>query len=158
MLSFEYKSDSQCLFCKIVEGKIPATKIYSDSHCIVFLDINPVNHGHVLIVPRHHHKDLTKLPSNIASHVASIIPAIANALMIATKADGLNLIVNNGIVAGQTIFHGHWHLIPRFTDDSVNWPWPQNTYVGDEMNQVAFAIGRELCHLIKNQPEADLSE
>ena len=158
MLPSEYQVDPQCLFCKIVEGKIPSTKIYSDSHCIVFLDINPINHGHVLIVPRHHHKDLTELPSNVASHVASIIPAIATALMKATKADGMNLVVNNGIAAGQTIFHGHWHLIPRFTDDSVNWPWPHGSYEGDEMNQVAFAIGREMHQLIHNGFETDLSE
>lgn len=142
-------ADVNCIFCKIVGGQIPSKIIYSDDHCIAFLDINPVNHGHVLVVPRHHHKDLTDLPSSVASSVASVIPILAKAIIQASQADGLNLIVNNGQAAGQTIFHGHWHLIPRFHDDPVNWPWPQGSYLGDEMNQVAFAIEREIHHLIK---------
>lgn len=149
MLSDHHHSDPTCLFCKIIKGAIPSRQVYSDENCIAFLDINPVNHGHILLVPRHHHKDLTEIPPSVAAKVASVLPILATALMRTTRADGLNLIINNGAVAGQTIFHGHWHLIPRFHDDAVNWPWPHGSYEGDAMNQMAFAIEREIGHLIQ---------
>lgn len=144
MKRHDFTIDENCLFCKIVSRIIPSRMIYEDQACIAFLDINPVNHGHILVVPRHHHKDMMTLPPEIAAAVASIVPAIATAVVRATGAEGFNLIVNNGAVAGQTIFHGHWHIIPRFHDDTVNWPWPQGSYSGDEINQIAFAIEREL--------------
>ncbi len=146
-MSGSYLTDDNCLFCKIIAGRIPATKIWADDDCIAFLDISPVNHGHFLLVPRHHHRDLTELPPEIAARMAAVLPILAKALVRSTGADGFNLIVNNGAVAGQTIFHGHWHFIPRFKDDSVNWPWPHGSYDGDEMNQVAFAIEREIAQL-----------
>ena len=138
------QSDPSCLFCKISDGRIPSQRLYSDDVCTAFLDINPVNHGHVLIVPRHHHNDITELPSEIAAEVARVLPILAKAVVRATGADGFNVIINNGAVAGQTIFHGHWHIIPRFHDDSVNWPWPHSDYSGDQIHQIAFAIEREL--------------
>jgi histidine triad (HIT) family protein len=136
--------NDDCLFCKIVAGTIASRIVFQDDSCIAFLDISPVNHGHILVVPRHHHQDLISLPPDIAASIASILPTLADAVVRATGAEGFNVIINNGAVAGQTIFHGHWHIIPRFHDDSVNWPWPHGTYSGDEMNQVAFAIEREL--------------
>lgn len=144
MTEFRAPSDPHCLFCKIVTGALPARFIHQDDHCVAFLDINPVNKGHVLIVPRIHHSDLTFLPVDDASAVASVLPRLSRAVVRATGAHGFNLIVNNGSVAGQTIFHGHWHIIPRFRDDAVNWPWPHSGYSGDELNQVAFSIEREL--------------
>ena len=137
-------TDSNCLFCKISDGRIPSRRLYSDEFCTAFVDINPVNKGHVLIVPRHHHKDITELPSEIAAEVAKVLPILTKAVVRATGADGSNVILNHGAVAGQTIFHGHWHIIPRFHDDSVNWPWPHSAYSGDEIHQIAFAIEREL--------------
>ncbi len=74
----------------------------------------------------------------------ALLPRLARAIQAATGADGLNLIVNNGRVAGQTVFHGHWHLIPRFIDDPVDWPWPHAEYSGDELGQMQFRIEREL--------------
>lgn len=133
-----------CLFCKIVEQRIPSRIVHRDDHFIAFLDINPVNRGHLLVVPKVHHEDLLSLPPHVASALGSKLPALCSAVVRATGAEGFNVIVNNGKVAGQTIFHGHWHIIPRFRDDTVNWPWPQGTYVGDELNQIAFAIEEEL--------------
>lgn len=109
------KTDPNCLFCKISDGRIPSQRLYEDDFCTAFLDINPVNHGHVLIVPRYHHKDITELPSEIAAQVAKLLPGLAKAVVKATGADGFNVIINNGAVAGQTIFHGHWHIIPDST-------------------------------------------
>lgn len=144
MSEHPHQQAPNCLFCKIVSGKIPSRRVYSDENCIVFLDINPVNHGHVLIVPRHHHRDLTELPADVASKIGALLPRLAKAVQNSRSATGLNVIINNGSAAGQTIFHGHWHLIPRFHDDTVNWPWPHGEYTGDEINQVALAIELEL--------------
>ena len=100
--------------------------------------------AHVLLVPRAHHAHLAELPDELAAHVGSLLPRLCRAVQAATGADGLNVIVNNGRVAGQTIDHGHWHIIPRFHDDAVDWPWPQGEYVGDELGQMQFRIEREL--------------
>jgi histidine triad (HIT) family protein len=100
--------------------------------------------GHVLLVPREHHADLTELPEALAAHTASLLPRLCRAIRAATGADGFNVIVNNGLAAGQTIHHGHWHIIPRFHDDPVDWPWPHSEYVGDELGQMRFRIEREL--------------
>lgn len=133
-----------CIFCKIVHGDIPSTRVLETSDSIAFLDIHPVNRGHVLIVPRAHYADLAALPEHLASQVAAHLPKLCRAVRAATGADGLNVIVNNGAAAGQTIDHVHWHIIPRFHDDAVNWPWPHSEYVGDQLGQMKFAIEREL--------------
>jgi histidine triad (HIT) family protein len=137
-------TDPHCIFCKIVRGEIPSTVVLETDDAVAFLDINPVNKGHVLLVPRAHHADLAELPEPLAAHVGSLLPRLCRAVKAATGADGYNVIVNNGRAAGQTVFHGHWHLIPRWHDDRVNWPWPHNSYAGDELAQMRFAITRAL--------------
>jgi len=136
--------DANCPFCKIVRGEIPSSRILETDDALAFLDINPVNPGHVLVVPKHHHPNLLELPEPIAAHVGSLLPRLCKAVQAATAADGLNVIVNNGRAAGQTVDHGHWHIIPRFDDDAVNWPWPHAQYAGDELNQMRFRIERAL--------------
>jgi histidine triad (HIT) family protein len=118
--------------------------VQETEEAVVFLDIHPVNPGHTLIVPKAHHAHLAELPEAIVAHIGSLLPRLCRAIRAATGADGLNVIVNNGRAAGQTIDHCHWHIIPRFDDDSVNWPWPQGEYVGDELGQMKFRIEREL--------------
>ena len=105
--------------------------------------------GHVLLVPKQHHADLTELPEDLAAQTAALLPKLTRAIRAATGADGFNVIVNNGRAAGQVVDHGHWHIIPRFHDDPVNWPWPHSEYVGDELGQMRFRIEREL------NPQAD---
>ena len=80
--------------------------------------------------------------------MGALLPKLCRAIRAATGADGFNLVVNNGRAAGQTVNHGHWHIIPRFGTDTVNWPWPQGEYLGDELGQMQFRIEREL-----NPPE-----
>lgn len=133
-------SDPGCIFCKIVSGAIPASVILETDDALAFLDIRPVNRGHVLLVPREHHADLSELPETLAAHTGSLLPRLSRALMRTTGADGLNLIVNNGAAAGQTVFHGHWHLIPRWADDHVHWPWPHIQYEGDEHARLHAAL------------------
>jgi histidine triad (HIT) family protein len=137
-------TDPSCIFCKIIRGDIPSATVLETDDVIAFLDIQPVNRGHLLLVPKAHAPTLIDLPDDVAATVGSFLPRLARAVRAATGADGLNLIVNTGRVAGQTVDHCHFHLIPRFADDPVNWPWPHAEYVGDEMGQMRFAIEREL--------------
>ena len=136
--------DPHCIFCKIVQGHIPSVRVLETDQAIAFLDIHPVNPGHTLVVPRAHHAHLGELPEAIAAHAASLLPRLCRADSGRHGADGLNVIVNIGRSAGQTIDHVHWHIIPRFQDDAVNWPWPQGEYVGDELGQMQFRVEREL--------------
>ena len=131
---------TDCLFCRIVTGEIPATKVYEDDEVVAFLDIYPINPGHVLIVPRAHHATLAELPDALAMAAARVVPRLTRAILAATVAPGLHLIVNNGVVAGQTIHHVHWHLIPRFEGDAVDWPWPHQSYSGAELEETRGRI------------------
>ncbi len=136
--------DHHCIFCKIVRGEIPSARLIETDEAVAFLDINPVNHGHTLIVPKAHYPSLADLPDALAAAVSSLLPRLCRAVAAATGAEGLNIIVNSGRAAGQTIDHCHWHIIPRFSDDRVNWPWPHSEYVGDQLPQMKFRIEREL--------------
>lgn len=138
--------EPDCIFCKIIRGEIPSARVLETDDAVAFLDIRPVNRGHLLLVPKAHHPDLAALPHALAASVASQLPALCHAVRAATGAHGLNIIVNNGAAAGQTIDHVHWHVIPRFNGDAVDWPWPHSEYVGDELGQMQFSIERELKH------------
>jgi histidine triad (HIT) family protein len=136
----QHHHEPACIFCKIVRGEIPSARVLETDHAVAFLDINPVNRGHVLLVPRAHHATLSDLPDDLAAETAKLVPRLVRAIRAATGADGLNLIVNNGQVAGQTVDHGHWHLIPRFIGDPVDWPWPHSGYSGDELDRMRSRI------------------
>ena len=127
-------------------AEIPSARILETDAAIAFLDINPVSHGHALLVlPKAHHPNLDELPDALAGVVGSLLPRLCRAIAAATSSHGLNIIVNSGrAAAGQTIDHCHWHVIPRFHDDPVNWPWPHTEYVGDELSQMRSRIEREL--------------
>jgi histidine triad (HIT) family protein len=136
--------DPQCIFCKIAGGEIPSARVLEGDEAVAFLDINPVNPGHILLVPRAHFATLCELPDDLAAAAASHLPRLCRAVQSATGSAGLNIIVNQGRAAGQTIDHVHWHIIPRFPADAINWPWPHSEYLGDELGQMQFRIQREL--------------
>ena len=125
--------DPACIFCKIVRGEIPSARVLETDSAVAFLDIGPVNLGHVLIVPKAHHATVADLSDDDAGHVGSLIPRLCRAVMRASGAPALNVVINNGAAAGQTVAHGHWHLIPRFADDAVRWPWPHQAYGEGEL-------------------------
>lgn len=129
-----------CIFCKLVAGEIPSTRVLETDRAIVILDIHPVVKGHVLIIPREHHRQLCDLPDDLAAHAGSLLPRLSRAVVTATGAAGSNTVINSGRVAGQTIDHCHWHIIPRFADDPVNWPWPHDSYAPEEMAGTASRI------------------
>jgi histidine triad (HIT) family protein len=106
---------SDCLFCGIVEGRIPSRRIYEDEHAVAFLDITPWHRGHSLVVPRRHVPDLLTGEPALAE-IAPAVDTVSRLLVERLGADGLNLLSSAGPVAGQEVFHLHVHLIPRYAD------------------------------------------
>ena len=131
-------TDANCIFCRIAKGEIPCSKVYEDDNVLAFLDLAPVHHGHILVIPKSHHKDMLEVPSELGSAVFAALQKVAAAVMKATGAQGFNVMQNNGLAAGQTVFHIHWHIIPRFEDDGLNM-WEQGSYSDMEAMQAMAA-------------------
>jgi histidine triad (HIT) family protein len=107
-----------CVFCNIVQGKAPASVVYSDEKVKAFMDIQPVNSGHVLVIPKAHAKGLSELDEETGAHIFKIAMGIANALRkTKLRCEGINLLLSDGKAASQEIFHLHLHIIPRFRGD-----------------------------------------
>jgi histidine triad (HIT) family protein len=113
---------SDCLFCRIVSGEIPATKVHEDERTIAFMDINPVTRGHLLVIPRTHSRDLLDIaPQDLAGTMQTAQLVAAKAAR-ALDADGVNVVNNCGAAAGQTVFHFHVHVVPRTFKDGFHVP------------------------------------
>ena len=112
-----------CIFCKIAKGEIHSATVYEDSHFTVILDVNPATKGHCLIIPKEHFDNIYDLDGETAGKLFALATCIARAMRDALKCDGLNLVQNNGEIAGQTVFHFHMHLIPRYKGDEVGLTW-----------------------------------
>lgn len=114
-----------CIFCKIIDGKIPSATIYEDEDFKVILDISPAAKGHALILPKEHYANIYELPEELAAKLMVLAKKLAGHMTEQLKCDGFNLVQNNGEVAGQTVFHFHLHLIPRYADgdnkDMLHW-------------------------------------
>ncbi len=121
---------TDCIFCRIIKGELPSYKVYEDNSVIAFLDIFPIHSGHVLVVPKKHSVDIFDTPESELQSVMAAAKKIAPAVMKATKADGINIGMNNKPAAGQVVMHTHLHIIPRFKDDGLK-TWPQRPYNND---------------------------
>ncbi|MCM1084205.1 MAG: HIT family protein [Clostridium sp.] len=108
-----------CIFCKIAAGEIPSTTVYETNKFKVFFDIAPASKGHALIIPKEHFDNIFSLDSETAGKLFSLATVVAGALKEETGCDGMNLLQNNGEVAGQTVHHFHMHLIPRYEGDDI---------------------------------------
>ena len=124
----------ECIFCKIIRGEIPCAKVLDSEKVIAFLDIRPVNKGHVLVVPKEHFETLLDIPEVVLKDVIVAAKKIGKSLKKALKADGFNLGMNNFAAAGQVVFHAHLHVIPRFENDGLQ-HWPGKTYDEGEIDQ-----------------------
>lgn len=109
--------DSNCIFCKISGGEIPSKTIYEDGEFRVILDISPATKGHALILPKEHYANIYEMPEETAARVMILARKLAVHMKETLKCDGLNIVQNNGEAAGQTVFHFHMHLIPRYKQD-----------------------------------------
>ncbi len=110
-----------CLFCKIIKGEIPSYRIFEDEHAFAFLDINPFGRGHTLVVPKFHADQLFRLPPEELAGVMPAVQRTATLLKTRLQCDGMALLQLNGEVAGQTIYHVHFHLIPRYVGQPTGW-------------------------------------
>ncbi len=128
------------LFLKISRREIPSACVYEDEQFFAFLDIQPCNKGHVLVIPKTHYRNIFDIDVETFGALAQIAHKIANAIQETLHADGVNVIMNNESAAGQVIFHAHIHIIPRFTDDGVFAPPHHTTYAEGEMEVVARSI------------------
>lgn len=130
-----------CIFCKIANGEIPANALYEDDLVKVIFDLSPASEGHVLILPKSHYDDVYSLDDDTAAHIFKVAVKIANAMKKSLNIDGLNIVQNNGEAAGQTVFHFHMHIIPRYTDDTVNIKWVPRKISEDEIEKLKNKIG-----------------
>jgi len=115
--------DDNCIFCKIANGDIPSATLYEDDSLRVILDLGPASKGHALILPKDHYANLFEMPEDLLSKVIGTAKMVGGKLYEGLHADGFNVVQNNGEAAGQTVFHFHMHLIPRYEGDSVNVGW-----------------------------------
>ena len=119
---------NDCLFCKIAAGDIPSTRVYEDDLCVAFMDIGPVVQGHVLVIPRAHHDAITSTPPDRAAHLLNVAQRVARAQKAALGAVAVNIFTNDCELAGQSVFHTHFHVIPHFPGNHHVWNWEPHPY------------------------------
>ena len=129
-----------CIFCKLANGVFPTNSIYEDENFNVILDVGPATKGHALILPKQHYANLFELPDDVAGEVMILAKKMATHMKEKLNCDGFNLIQNNGPCAGQTVFHFHYHLIPRYEDDGQNLLWEPTSPDEESL--------KELCRLL----------
>ncbi|MCK4233166.1 HIT family protein [candidate division WOR-3 bacterium] len=133
-----------CIFCKIINGELPCSKVYEDDDFLAFMDIQPVNKGHVLVIPKIHKESIVDLDDNLVKKLIIVGNKINKAIRKSDiKSDGVNFFLADGEAAGQEVFHVHLHLIPRFEKDGFGFTFPEG-YVDkperDELEQIAQKI------------------
>lgn len=132
--------DENCIFCKIANGEIPSKTLYEDEGYRVILDLGPAAKGHALILPKNHYANLYELPDNMASQVMLLAKKMAAQMTEKLQCDGFNLMQNNGEAAGQTVFHFHMHLIPRYKDDGQKIGWKPGEPSLEELEEIKDQI------------------
>ena len=128
--------DEKCIFCKLAGGEIPTATLYEDEDFRVILDANPAAKGHALIIPKEHYANLYELDDELAGKVLVLAKKMITKLTDILGCDGYNIVQNNGEAAGQTVFHFHMHLIPRFKDDGVGVTWKMGELTEEDKNDI----------------------
>lgn len=132
-----------CLFCKIIDGEIPSAKVYEDDHVYAFMDISQVTTGHTLVIPKIHTQNIYETSSEVAGELFARVPKIAQAIKDVYRPLGMNLLNNNEIIAGQSVFHFHIHLIPRYGEDDgfdAKWITRNDEFPFEELQDMAEKI------------------
>lgn len=134
-----------CLFCKIINGEIPSSKIYEDNQVMAFLDISQTTPGHSLLVPKEHIRNVLDMSQETATSLFARLPKLARALQKATGSLGMNIINNNEEIAGQTVFHAHVHLVPRYTaNDGIDISFTTHEPNFEALGKLAEQISQEV--------------
>lgn len=135
---------TDCIFCKIVNGEIPSAKVYEDNEVVAFLDMSQATPGHTLVVPKKHVENIFEYDESVAVEIAKRLPNVANAIKAAyPEMKGMNIVNNNGELAYQSVFHTHWHLLPRYSEEdtfSIEFSNNQDSYTQEEFNERAALI------------------
>ena len=133
-----------CIFCKIANGEIPSATVYEDSICRVILDVNPANKGYALIIPKEHFDNIYSMDAETAAKIFTIATEVAKAQKAELNPDGLNILQNNGEAAGQTVFHFHMHLVPRYIKDNVTMTWIPGKADTEELSALSKALRKRI--------------
>lgn len=129
-----------CIFCKIANGEIPAATLYEDEDFRVILDLGPASKGHALILPKTHAANIYELSDELAAKAMILAKKMATVMTDALKCDGFNIVQNNGEPAGQTVFHFHMHLIPRYKNDGVGITWAPGELTEEEKEEILAKV------------------
>src|SRR5699024_1418801 len=138
---------TDCIFCKIINGDIPSAKVFEDEDVYAFLDISQNTKGHTLIIPKVHTKNIYETEEIVAAQLFSRVPKIANAIKETFQPAGINILNNNEEAAGQTVFHLHLHLIPRYDESDgfgLKWITHEDQYSRDDLTTIATAINKNI--------------
>lgn len=128
--------DKECVFCKIIAGEIPSYTIFEDNEFKVILDANPAVRGHALILPKEHYADLYEIDEEVAGRAMKLAKKMAVHMTEVLSCDGFNLLQNNHKAAGQTVFHFHLHMIPRYKDDGVGLGWKMGKLTEEDKEEL----------------------
>ena len=129
-----------CIFCKLANGVIPTNSLYEDDVVKVIFDAGPASSGHVLILPKEHFDNVYSLDDDTAAHIFQVAVKVAKALKEGLDLEGLNIVQNNGEIAGQTVFHFHMHIIPRYKGDTVNVGWKPGEVTDEEIEKIKSLV------------------
>jgi histidine triad (HIT) family protein len=133
-----------CTFCRIIAHTLPAEILFESERVISILDINPIHHGHALIIPKAHCTDFLSVPDGDLHEVLRVTQMVARALVGSLRLDGFNIFSNNGRIAGQSVFHFHMHVTPRYADDNIRFVLQLKSYAGGSMAEYARRIREHL--------------
>ncbi len=129
-----------CIFCNIRDKEIPSSILFENEKAFAILDINPMNYGHVLLISKGHYSDILEIPENDLKEILSAVQLVSKALVDAFSLEGFNLVANKGEIAGQSIFHFHFHIIPRHKNDNINFVRNIKKYHENQFNKYADQI------------------
>jgi histidine triad (HIT) family protein len=137
-------SGAECVFCKIARHQMPAEILYETNNVVAILDINPIHYGHALVIPKAHCVDLLHVRESDLHDVLHATQVVARAIVGSLKLDGFNIFSNNGRIAGQSVFHFHMHITPRYPSDNIHFVLELKSYSGNAMTQYAENIRKHI--------------
>lgn len=140
--------NNECIFCRIVRHEIPAEILVENERVISILDINPIHFGHALVIPKTHCQDLLSIPEDDLHHVLHATQIVARAIVKSLHLDGFNVFSNNGEIAGQSVFHFHMHVTPRYKNDNIRFVLQLKSYHNGAMAE----YGARIRNCIEHQP------
>jgi histidine triad (HIT) family protein len=140
-------SISECAFCRIVRGDAPAELLYANARAIAILDINPIHYGHVLVIPKTHCPNFVDLHRDDLHAVSDVVQVVSRAIVGALQPPGFNIFSNNGRAAGQSVFHFHFHITPRYEDDDIQFILKLKKYTDCEMTVYGDRLRQQISQL-----------